>query len=471
MSKARSWVPESGLQMGVGAAAGQAAQEIRTVSPGQWQSVAAGLEPSVRDWLSVQNFDGKPGTSAYAPGADGRPGPIWLGVNESDASPAFASLAARAAEGQYRLADSAGASVSAGEAAFGWALGTYLFNPKGQTAAAKAVLHLDVTPGVEAAVRQAAAIRLSRDLINCPANELGPARLAEAARMVAAHFNAEVSETVGDALLAEGFPAIHAVGRAGAEAPRLIYIGWGDPSNPPVALVGKGVCFDTGGLNVKSMAGMRNMKRDMGGAAVILGLGALVMSENLPVRLRILLPIVENAIAGDAMRPGDLIATRDGASIEIENTDCEGRIILADALTYAMEQKPELLIDCATLTGSARTAFGGEIQALFASNDTLGRALQEAGARIGDGLWQMPIWEGYRARVSAPTGDLLNMAPGGYAGAITAALFLQHFARQAADWAHLDISAWNDSARPGRPVGGEATGLSAIFAYLKDRFE
>ncbi|MGY9054707.1 MAG: leucyl aminopeptidase family protein, partial [Alphaproteobacteria bacterium] len=240
--------------------------------------------------------------------------------------------------------------------------------------------------------------------------------------------------------------------------------------HPPVTLVGKGVCFDTGGLNVKSMAGMRHMKRDMGGAAVMLGLGALIMSERLPIRLRILLPIVENAIAGNAMRPGDLIPTRDGATIEVENTDCEGRIILADALTYAIEEDPELVIDCATLTGSARTAFGGEIQALFASNDALGQALQEAGAKTDDALWQMPIWAGYRSRVSAPTGDLLNMAPGGYAGAITAALFLQHFARDAQNWAHLDISAWNDSARPGRPVGGEATGLSAIYDYLKGRF-
>ncbi len=470
MSNPRSWLPESAQQMGIGEAPGRATREVRPITAPRWEGIAAGLDRSTRDWLAVQNFDGTPGASAYAPDGDGRPGAIWLGVDENDVGSAFAGLAARAPEGGYRIADDAGGSIDDGDAALGWALGTYRFNSGSETAPAAAVLHLGPSPDVEASVRRAAAIRLSRNLVNCPANEMGPDRLAGTARAVAAHFDAATTEVVGDALLAEGFPAIHAVGRAAGEAPRLIDIRWGTPGRPAVTLVGKGVCFDTGGLNVKSMAGMRHMKRDMGGAAVVLGLGALVMSEDLPVSLRILLPIVENAIAGDAMRPGDLIATRDGATIEIENTDCEGRIILADALTYAMEDNPDIVIDCATLTGSARTAFGGEIQALFASNDTLGRALQEAGARTGDAVWQMPIWQGYRAKVSAPTGDLLNMAPGGYAGAITAALFLQHFAAAASDWAHLDISAWNDSARPGRPVGGEATGLSAIFEYLKGRF-
>jgi leucyl aminopeptidase len=470
MSEPKPWLPETAAQMGIGDAPSLATREIRTVAASMWERVAADLDPSTRDWLAAQNFDGKPGASAYAPDADGRPGAIWLGLDESDVGSAFASLAGRAPEGQYRVASEGAPSMNVGEAARGWALGTYRFNLSSEMVLAKTVLHLKSSPSVEASVRRAAAIRLSRNLVNCPTNELGPERLAKTARAVATHFGAETTEIIGDALLAEGFPAIHAVGRAASEAPRLIDIRWGKPGKPAVTLIGKGVCFDTGGLNVKSMAGMRHMKRDMGGAAVILGLGALVMSEDMPVSLRILLPIVENSIAGNAMRPGDLIATRDGATIEVENTDCEGRVILADALTYAMEENPEVVIDCATLTGSARTAFGGEIQALFASNDTLGRALQEAGARTGDAVWQMPIWQGYRAKVSAPTGDLLNMAPGGYAGAITAALFLQHFAAAASDWAHLDISAWNDSPRPGRPVGGEATGLSAIFDYLNGRY-
>jgi leucyl aminopeptidase len=468
MTDHRNWLPETGLHMGVGGTPQQAARAIRPIQQSEWEEISCSLSAPERDWLGIQNFDASPGSSAYAPNEQGLPGDIWLGVSEAGIASDFASLAAKAQEGRYRLNDTA--TVDTAGAALGWALGTYRFNPAGDNRAAQAILHLQPTPAVDSAIHRAASIRLSRDLVNLPAQDLSPAAFGEAAKGIAAHFGANATAIVGEDLLSKGFPAIHAVGRAAAEAPRLIDIRWGDPSHPPVTLVGKGVCFDTGGLNVKSMAGMRHMKRDMGGAAVMLGLGALIMSERLPIRLRILLPIVENAIAGNAMRPGDLIPTRDGATIEVENTDCEGRIILADALTYAIEEDPELVIDCATLTGSARTAFGGEIQALFASNDALGQALQEAGAKTDDALWQMPIWAGYRSRVSAPTGDLLNMAPGGYAGAITAALFLQHFARDAQNWAHLDISAWNDSARPGRPVGGEATGLSAIYDYLKGRF-
>ena len=468
MTNPRNWLPETALHMGIGDNPGAATRVIRPVPKTEWEQVAATLTPQARDWLGIQNFDASPGTSAYAPDDDGRPGDLWLGISNSGVTSDFAALAARAPEGHYKVSDVA--NLDTGAAALGWALSTYKFNPGGENRAASAVLHLPATSDVSTAINRASSIRLSRDLVNLPAQDLSPERFGAAAQAIAAHFGATSSAIVGDALITEGFPAIHAVGRAAAEAPRLIDIRWGNPDQPPITLVGKGVCFDTGGLNVKSMAGMRHMKRDMGGAAVILGLGAMIMSERLPVRLRILLPIVENAIAGDAMRPGDLIPTRDGATIEVENTDCEGRIILADALTYAIEENPELVIDVATLTGSARTAFGGEIQALFASNDTLGRALQDAGAQTNDALWQMPIWAGYRGRVSAPTGDLLNMAPGGYAGAITAALFLEHFARDAQNWAHLDISAWNDSARPGRPVGGEATGLSAIYAYLHQRY-
>jgi leucyl aminopeptidase len=468
MTNPRSWLPETALHMGIGDNPQQATRVIRPVQKAEWESASTALSASARDWLAIQGFDASPGTSAYVPDDEGRPGDLWLGISDASVAADFASLAGRAPEGPYRVSDTAGLDL--GAVAIGWALTTYKFNPAGENRAASAILHLPSSPEVGTAVNRAASIRLSRDLVNLPAQDLSPERLGAAAQAIAAHFGATSAAVVGDALIEQGFPAIHAVGRAAAEAPRLVDIRWGKPDHPAITLVGKGVCFDTGGLNVKSMAGMRHMKRDMGGAALMLGLGAMIMSERLPIRLRILLPIVENAIAGDAMRPGDLIPTRDGATIEVENTDCEGRIILADALTYAIEENPELVIDAATLTGSARTAFGGEIQALFASNDTLGRALQDAGTETGDALWQMPIWAGYRNRVSAPTGDLLNMAPGGYAGAITAALFLEHFARDAQNWAHLDISAWNDSARPGRPVGGEATGLSAIYAYLRQSY-
>jgi leucyl aminopeptidase len=467
----REWRLACALSMGVSTAPCGDARKLRPVTREWWATHSATLGTNTREWLEVQGFNAAPGTHGYAPNDAHGPGDIWFGVSELATPADFSALSAVLPPGDYCLASHESSPLlDAGSAALGWALGQYRFASSHAPTPATAKLYLTEQAEVTSATHKAGAIYLARDLVNMPAQDLSPVGLAAAARNVATSLGAEVTEICGDDLIEQGFPAVHAVGRAAAEPPRLIDIHWGDTTHPAVTLVGKGVCFDTGGINLKSMAGMRHMKRDMGGAAVMLGLGALIISEALPVRLRILLPIVENAIAEDAMRPGDLIATRDGATIEIENTDCEGRIILADALTAAVEADPELIIDCATLTGSARTAFGGEIQALFASNDELGAALQAAGKVTGDAVWAMPLWAGYQGRIAAPTGDLLNMAPGGYAGAITAGLFLQHFARDAKNWAHFDISAWNDSAKPGHPVGGEATGLSAIFEYVRHRF-
>ena len=280
-------------------------------------------------------------------------------------------------------------------------------------------------------------------------------------------FGAEFDEWVGDELLAQNFPAIHAVGRAATRAPRLLELNWGNPKHPRLAIVGKGVCFDSGGLDIKTADGMRLMKKDMGGAAHAIALARLVMQRKLPYRLQLLVPAVENAIAGNAFRPGDVIRTRAGHTIEIGNTDAEGRVILCDALAYAAEDKPRTLIDFATLTGAARVALGPELPALFANDEKLAAKLIEASAAVEDPLWRMPLWRGYRRLFDSDIADFNNAGKGGFAGAITAALFLDHFVPDSLAWAHFDTYAWNDISRPGRPLGGEAQGLRAALAALQ----
>jgi leucyl aminopeptidase len=330
-----------------------------------------------------------------------------------------------------------------------------------------------VTPdGTDASIVQAFAdaTALVRDLINAPPNELGPTALSAAAKAVADQFGATFKETVGDDLLTNNYPAIHAVGRAAEDAPRLIEISWGSPDLPTVALVGKGVCFDSGGLDIKSAAGMKLMKKDMGGSAHVLGIAHCVMAMGLKVHLKVLIPAVENAIAGNAMRPGDVVATRAGITVEIGNTDAEGRVILADALTRAGEASPEVVIDCATLTGAARVALGTELPALFCNNDTFADEILAAGQNANDPLWRMPLWPGYRKMIEGKVADITNSPDGGYAGAITAALFLERFAPADAAWAHTDIMAWNLSSKPGRPEGGEAMGMRAFVGALVTRY-
>ena len=318
-------------------------------------------------------------------------------------------------------------------------------------------------------VRLAEAIALARDLIDTPANDLGPAELAEAIAAQGRLFSAEVAVTVGEALR-DGFPAVHAVGRAAAQAPRLIDLHWGDLAHPKLTLVGKGVTFDSGGLNIKGGAGMALMKKDMGGAAVALALARLVMQADLPVRLRLIVPAVENAIAGNAFRPGDIIATRAGKTVEIGNTDAEGRLILADALTLAQEDAPAWLLDFATLTGAARVALGPDLPALFSNDEALVAALLAGGVSAREPLWRLPLWPGYREMLKSPLADLGNAPESGFAGAITAALFLEHFIAPGQVWAHFDIYGWTPVAGPGRPKGGEATGLRAVWAAIGATF-
>jgi len=308
-----------------------------------------------------------------------------------------------------------------------------------------------------------------RDLINTPANDMLPSHLASAAEDVAREFGARATTTVGDDL-AKGFPMIHAVGRASTDAPRLIDLVWGDPAHPKVTLVGKGVCFDSGGLDLKPANGMRLMKKDMGGAAHALGLARLVMANALPVRLRVLIPAVENAVAGNAFRPGDVIRARSGTTVEIDNTDAEGRLVLCDALSLACEEKPAALIDYSTLTGAARTALGTELPALFANDDALAVGIESAGRACADLVWRLPLHAPYKKMLDSKIADFANGSSSPYAGAIVAALFLETFVAAGVPWAHFDIMAWNTASQPGRPEGGEAMGLRAVYAMLAERF-
>jgi leucyl aminopeptidase len=306
-----------------------------------------------------------------------------------------------------------------------------------------------------------------RDLVNTPAEDMGPQELSDIAREQAELFGGEFDEWVGDDLLAQGFPAIHAVGRAAARPPRLIEINWGNPKHPRLAIVGKGVCFDTGGYDIKSAEGMRLMKKDMGGAAHAIALARLVMQRKLPVRLQMLVPAVENAIAGNAYRPGDVVRTRKGLTVEIGNTDAEGRVILCDAITYAVEQKPKTLVDFATLTGAARVALGPELPAMFCNDEALARRLLAASREVDDPIWRMPLWHNYRRLFDSEIADFNNSSRAGFAGAIVAALFLDNFVPGDIAWAHFDTYAWNDASRPGRPLGGEAQGLRAVLQALE----
>ncbi len=309
---------------------------------------------------------------------------------------------------------------------------------------------------------------LGRDLVNAPAGDLGPAALAEAACALAAEFGAGAAVVEG-AALAEGFPMIAAVGRAAAEAPRLIDLRWGDPADPTVTVIGKGVCFDTGGLDIKPSAGMRLMKKDMGGAAAALALARMVMARGLAVRLRVLIPAVENAVGPGAFRPGDILRSRKGLTVEVANTDAEGRLVLADAMALACEERPSLLIDFATLTGAARVALGPDLPALFTDDEALAAGLLAAGSAAADPLWRLPLHAPYEADLETPVADLDNAPAGGFAGAITAALFLKRFAEGADSWAHVDLYAWNPKARPGRPMGGEVQAARAVFDLLEAR--
>lgn len=416
------------------------------------------------NWLNRQQFEAKSGQFAWLPDDQGAPNSVLVGSEGADEFAVLGSLPFQLPEGVYELASPASA-----QQLLGWGLGAYQFDRFKTPERQPAELLIPASADAEALENQVNAIRLVRDLINLPADDLNPQKLAEEARQVADSHGAEVTITVGDELLSAGFNTIHAVGRAASVAPRLIDIRWGDESHPKISLIGKGVCFDSGGLDIKPASGMRTMKKDMGGAANVLGLAQLIMAARLPVRLRVLIAAVENAISGNAYRPGDVIQTYKGISVEVDNTDAEGRLVMCDALALAAEEKPELMLDYSTLTGSARSAVGAEIAAMFANDDALAEGISAGAGAVADPVWRLPLHTPYDYMLKSNVADTVNSASLPYGGAITAALFLEKFVDEV-PWAHFDIMAFNIRNRPGRPEGGEAMGIRAAFQYLQARF-
>ena len=447
-------------------------QPARSIQLVETRGVEAWLSTQpdrVRALVAAQRFKGKAGEQAILPG-DGDEWSVVAGVASKDALGPWclARLAETLPEGCYRLAEG-----TPGAAALGWLTAQYRFDRyrKDEASAGPRILLTGGVAQIDPVVQLATAVALVRDLVNTPAADMGPPDLEAAVEKVARSFGAAVSVTRGDAL-EQGYPMIHAVGKAADKgfAPRLIELTWGDPAHPRVALVGKGICFDSGGLDIKPSSGMRLMKKDMGGAAHALGLAQLVMAARLPVRLHLLIAAAENAISGNAFRPGDILRTRKGLTVEIGNTDAEGRLVLGDALTRAGEEKPELLIDFATLTGAARVAVGPDLPALFANDDGVAAEMAALGAEIGDPTWRLPLWDGYADMLKSDVADINNAGEGGFAGAITAALFLKRFVPEDTPWLHLDTFAWRPSGKPGRPKGGEALGMRAAFRLLQRRY-
>ena len=453
----------------------QLAKASRTSCPifltdaAHFKSHAKALTPNQRDWLEATGFTGAPYTHALLPDASGRIAAVWAGIRSIDDPWALSALPKALPEKSYHL-DENGLKLDDGAAALSWELGAYSFNLYKQPKHPPSRLHLPATSTTQRALIIAAAITATRDLINSPAEHLGPAELADAARVLARRHGAKFKEIVGDKLLKAGFPAVHAVGRASVRAPRLIELNWGNPQHPRITLVGKGVCFDTGGLNVKATESMRNMKLDMGGAANALGLAEMIMALQLPLRLQLLIPAVENAVAGNAYRQGDIFKTRSGLHIEIRNTDAEGRVILSDAISYACEFKPDLLIDLATLTGAGRIALGSRIPALFTRDTALARELVDRSLVLDDPIWHLPLWDEYHVDIESDIADIANTGKGPRAGAITAALFLENFVPAGQSWLHIDFGTWNDTERPGRPLGGDAQSVRTLLDYLEKRY-
>ncbi len=437
------------------------------LNPDLLESYLAEAPAATRAFVAANHFGARPQTSCLIPGAQGI-AIVLAGIKGVDDPHGFAYLPFVLPEGRYRLATE-GLVCSPSQVALGWGLGSYQFvrykSPKRQPAS----LCLPAAPDMDQAIEILHAVNLVRDLVNTPTEDMGPQHLAKMAQGLAREYGGSFREWVGDDLLKHNFPAIHAVGRASHRPPRLIELTWGNDAHPKIALVGKGVCFDTGGLDIKGHDGMRWMKKDMGGGAHVLGLARLIMATRLPVRLQMLIPAVENAISGNAYRPGDVVATRRGINIEIGNTDAEGRVILADALAFAAEVRPEIIIDFATLTAAARTALGPELPAMFTNRDEWAAALITQSQLQHDPLWRMPLWQNYNAMIDSTIADLNNTG-GQPAGCITAALFLEHFIPAAQPWIHIDLFAWNPKAKPGHPEGGEAQTLRTVFALLQEKF-
>ena len=460
--------PESGPTAAEGAPI-----PIRLVGAEDLNAVLADMPTDQAAWVRANCFRARAASWLAVPDSDGGLARVLVGLGTAAERQRerfhLGAFARVAPAGRYRL-EGPLSQQEAEQAALAWQLGRYRFDRyKSSRDREEAVL--DTPAGVDAdrLSRIAEGVTLARDLINTPANDMGPAALEQAARELAERHGAAVMTTTGEALLEANLPMIHAVGRAGPEAPRLIDLRWGAEHHPRVTLVGKGVCFDTGGLNLKPGSSMELMKKDMGGAANVLGLAHMVMGLGLPVRLRVLAPAVENSVSAQSMRPGDILRSRKGLTVEIGNTDAEGRLVLADALALAGEEDPALVVDMATLTGAARVALGPDLAAFFTDDETLAGNLMAASARVADPLWRLPLWPAYEGDIEPETADLDNAPKGGFGGAITAALFLKRFAGTH-PWVHFDIYAWSAKARPGRPKGGECQAARAVLAVLETRY-
>jgi len=424
-------------------------------------------KPQCQTWLANIAFTGN--GLALIPNPDGTLNQALFVVKDTSDYFACGDLITKLPAGQYLLqADKENKQAIA----FSWLIGAYKFDRylKSDNEQTLASLAINDQTLVDEAIKYAEATALVRDLVNTPAADMMPENLAQATQVLAQRFGGEVKHIIGDELLEHNYPTIHAVGRASIHAPRLIDLTWGDNKHPRVTLVGKGVCFDSGGLDIKPAAGMRNMKKDMGGSAHVLGLAQLIMANNLPINLRVLIPAVENAVSSNALRPGDVVTTRNGITVEIHNTDAEGRLVLGDALTEADTEQPELIIDFATLTGAMRVALGTELPGFFSTSDDVAAGITLAGSKINDPVWRMPLYSPYDDLFKSTIADMTNCPSVPFGGAITAALYLQRFVDAKTDWVHFDVMAFNIRHLPGRPVGGEAFGIRAVFDYLQSRY-
>jgi leucyl aminopeptidase len=445
---------------------------ITFVTKSSWEAVREGLPQAARQFAVANGFAAKPGACLTLPAAaDGQIAQVLFGLEDEGANARDlfrpGALPGLLPAGTYRFAN---AAHDTRLAALAFALGSYRF-ARYRTPDAKEV-RLVAPDGIDTAelTRIVGAAVLARDLINTPSNDMGPEELAAAAQALAAPFGASFNCIIGDELKRQNFPLIHAVGMASTRAPRLIDFTWGNPAHPRVTLVGKGVCFDTGGLDLKPSSGMLIMKKDMGGAANVLALARMVMDAGLKLRLRVLIPAVENAVAGNAFRPLDIFPSRKGLTVEIGNTDAEGRLVLADALALADEEKPDLLVDLGTLTGAARVALGPDLPPFYTSDEQLAQDVTRCASEENDPLWRMPLWPPYDSWLDSKVANLTNSASGTFAGSITCALFLQRFVEQARSWLHVDIYGWTPSAKPARPEGGECQAARAIYKLLSERY-
>lgn len=448
---------------------------LHAVTAEKFSAFEAAQSAEVKNWLAATGFKGEAGRIVLVPRADGTLAMAVMGLGKDEDLLAFGTGSERLPAGIYRVA-SAPSRYSDAFITLGWALGAYAyraFKPKKDEGEKKRpLLSMPDSAGVAEAMMMADAIALARDLVNAPANHMGPGDLEDQVLRLAERSGARFGVIEGEDLLGRNYPLIHAVGAsASAErAPRLIELVWGDDSAPKVTLVGKGVCFDSGGLNIKPGSGMATMKKDMGGAAAMIALARMVMDAKLNVRLRLLVPAVENAISDRAYRPGDVFTSRKGLTVEIGNTDAEGRLVLADALADGDDEAPELMVCMATLTGAARTATGFELPPFFTHDEALAADLARLSVTEQDPMWRLPLWKGYESWIEGKVGQLTNSTTSPYAGSITAALFLNRFVTRTRSFVHFDVAAWIDHARPGRPVGGEALCIRALFRLMKERF-